>query len=407
VYGTENGPLNDYPAEGKDGNLTNVLKLHILAGGNVEYDNDDYQRFKDEGQITLYQLGIGAKEKKDVDGVNDRLDKAGNTAEFFLGDINTQVEPMKERLGKVYEEGDKLVICGFSRGAASARKFNAVLCSDGLMLANGEVIKSPEVELLAVWDTVSMQIKDYHLMGIINWQFRRHPSTECMNEKGGKLPPNVKKAVHLVALDDCRMWEMQTFPPTLMDSSDDRVTEMYFPGVHADVGGGYGINGLSDGACAYMKKYLEQAGLKFLEFNDVEDDALVLSGVPDINISQNALKIDPNLSNQANIGDGQRVKRPSSRPICSAIDDKWIFDGGTAKIHESVVTHLKKRKSDGKRYFINQHLYSMGFVVVGESGEDLCKELPEKTKELKEFLEEEKACGSVAIVKDRQRCCIS
>ena len=183
--------------------MTNVLKLHILAGGNVEYENDDYQRLKDEGQITLYQIGIGSTEKADADGIADDLAAKKNLVEFALGDLNSQIDPMMGRLAAVYEPGDKLYITGFSRGAASARQFNADLCYKGLDLPSGNV--KPEVELLGVWDTVAMEVKDDAKGVLAELKGKKFPLAANLNETGGNVPPNVKKAVHLVSLDDCRI----------------------------------------------------------------------------------------------------------------------------------------------------------------------------------------------------------
>jgi len=48
------------------------------------------------------------------------------------------------------------------------------------------------------------------------------------------LSPNVQRAVHLVAIDESR----EPFIPTLTNLSE-RIEEVWMPGVHADVGGGY------------------------------------------------------------------------------------------------------------------------------------------------------------------------
>ena len=86
------------------------------------------------------------------------------------------------------------------------------------------------------------------------------PST-VLGEKNGQLPSIVKKAVHNLSLDDPRA---RTFSPVHMDSTDERVHEVWFPGNHADVGGGFYVEGISNGSGAYMKKFMEQTGMVFL-----------------------------------------------------------------------------------------------------------------------------------------------
>jgi hypothetical protein len=64
---------------------------------------------------------------------------------------------------------------------------------------------------------------------------------------------NVKRAVHCVALDETR----NAFLPSLMNW-DDRVEEVWFPGVHSDVGGGYTHDGLARISLDFMVKRLDQ-----------------------------------------------------------------------------------------------------------------------------------------------------
>jgi hypothetical protein len=77
------------------------------------------------------------------------------------------------------------------------------------------------------------------------------------------LPDIVEKAVHLVAIDDFR----SPFRPTLFNE-DPRVTEIWCPGVHSDIGGGYYHDGLSDIALKVMKLAAEKAGMKCREITE-------------------------------------------------------------------------------------------------------------------------------------------
>ena len=62
-------------------------------------------------------------------------------------------------------------------------------------------------------------------------------------------PEIVEKAIHFVSIDEAR----EPFIPTLFNS-DPRVTEIWCPGIHSDIGGGYYHDGLSDNVLQLMQK---------------------------------------------------------------------------------------------------------------------------------------------------------
>ncbi len=69
--------------------------------------------------------------------------------------------------------------------------------------------------------------------------------------ENGTLHPNVLSAVHIVSLDEDRV----AFEPTLINrdrKNENRITEIWFPGVHSDIGGGYWHDGLADVSLTYM-----------------------------------------------------------------------------------------------------------------------------------------------------------
>jgi hypothetical protein len=79
------------------------------------------------------------------------------------------------------------------------------------------------------------------------------------------LSRSIKHAYHALSIHERR----GTFPPTLwqkQDQSADQVLEqVWFPGVHCDVGGGYHTTGLSDAAFDWMVQKAIACGLRFRE----------------------------------------------------------------------------------------------------------------------------------------------
>jgi uncharacterized protein (DUF2235 family) len=134
-----------------------------------------------------------------------------------------------EELNKYFSEGDRTVdIIGFSRGAALALHF-----------AN-------QVRFLGLWDTVAC----FGLPGNdlnIGWDLT--------------LPDNVKHCYHAMALDERR----GNFCLTRVVSKNggvigDRLQEVWFRGVHSDIGGGQ-CPGLSNIALCWMLRRAKEAGL--------------------------------------------------------------------------------------------------------------------------------------------------
>ena len=74
----------------------------------------------------------------------------------------------------------------------------------------------------------------------------------------GTLDPRILRAVHIVSLDEDRV----AFEPTLMNrdaAKPTRITEVWFPGVHSDIGGGYWHDGLADVSLSYMLEHCSKA----------------------------------------------------------------------------------------------------------------------------------------------------
>ena len=239
--GTGNEP-SDSKSYMEDESISNIFKLHILLGGGIL---DDHTQTKTKGgidQITHYYNGIGTR-----DGVLSSVPILGKCVTWAQQSVNQLLSPtwgdsrrilaeaMKDfnKSGYSKNNGDKLVVFGFSRGAALARKFVSILLKKG----------NCEVDFLGVFDTVAA-MNGIHRKG-------EEISSDVLFEDGS-LHDNVKHAVHIVSLDENRV----PFTPTLINQNskkdEERILEIWFPGVHSDIGGGYWHDGLSDLALQFM-----------------------------------------------------------------------------------------------------------------------------------------------------------
>lgn len=228
----------------EDENISNVLKLHLRAGGRLDSPVEAF------GQLSLYFAGPGTRRgalRRVVESV---------LAPTSLEKIQREA---LSRIRETYQPGDEISVFGFSRGAAIARRFVSHLQTFGL--AEDEKGAPPTqpipVKFVGVWDTVLSEgapQKDSKI---------RSPAK--LGEPDG-IHPAVERVVHLVSIDDPR----KVFTPTLF-APDDRVTEVWFPGVHSDVGGGYRKAGLSDVALEFMiERATAEAQLTFADPGDVD-----------------------------------------------------------------------------------------------------------------------------------------
>jgi Uncharacterized alpha/beta hydrolase domain (DUF2235) len=156
-----------------------------------------------------------------------------------------------------WRPGDRIFIFGFSRGAAIARVLANWICdthglpasakieclfmwtakdvATGLTVEEPRKHGKPEVEFLGLWDTVAA-------FGI-PWD-KDEPFDL-------RLAPGVKKALHLVSIDE----ERKAFDVTLLDhdpQNEERVEEVWFAGAHKNVGGGLADKRLSDITLKFM-----------------------------------------------------------------------------------------------------------------------------------------------------------
>lgn len=245
------GTWNDESGLNLDGLITNIAKLNKIFISDEKH------------QIVRYHRGVGN------DNDNSYLGKitGGVGARGFM----KIVDKAYARFIQDWQNGDEIYIFGFSRGAAMARLLAKKINDNGIpesisviiepktnqetkvveqrMASMTDVPREPKhrikVEFLGVWDTVS----SFGFFPVL----RRFFLGEHRDIFTGRtIAGNIKKAVHLVAIDETR----NPFTPSLMNYEPERVHEVWFPGVHADLGGGYKEDGIARISLHYMLKKL-------------------------------------------------------------------------------------------------------------------------------------------------------
>ncbi|WP_326954153.1 DUF2235 domain-containing protein [Amycolatopsis sp. NBC_01286] len=184
-----------------------------------------------------------------------------------------------------YEPDDEIFLFGFSRGAYTARSVAGLIRNAGVLkpaaveriddayaLYRARSIKPRDIEselfrrsyshedtrirFIGVWDTVGAlgipTIGPKFLMDRINRRFAFHDT---------ELSSRVDVAMHAVAIDERR----KAFRPALWtrhdDAGDQVVEQVWFSGVHSDVGGGYPDSSLADVALRWLAGRAAEHGL--------------------------------------------------------------------------------------------------------------------------------------------------
>jgi uncharacterized protein (DUF2235 family) len=220
LYAFDGTGNEDQELEERDSNVVDFFEAYIDPK-----KNDDPK----EAHGSLYMKGIGTRAKT--------LFGRGPAEAFGIGG-HRRVRQAMDRLENNLEAGDATVdVVGFSRGAALAMSF-----------ANEVAAKLHDVSIrfVGVFDVVAQ----FGLPG-------RHINAGHIV----RLPASVRCCRHAMALDESRAF----FPLTRLcakdGSHDDRLVELWFRGVHSDVGGGNGNRGLNWIALHWMFLNARREGL--------------------------------------------------------------------------------------------------------------------------------------------------
>jgi uncharacterized protein (DUF2235 family) len=197
-------------------------------------------------QVAIYDDGVGA------DGTP--IEKVLGGA-FGTG-LYDKIKRAYTQIAHVYEAGDELFLFGFSRGAYTARSLAGMIAICGLPSGNfdDEIVETAfqayrhkdqratllaslkdcglydaKITMLGVWDTVGSLGIPAIFGGVSQLLYGFLDSS---------LNPKVLHGYHAVAIDERRV----EFPATLWTSvpaPGQTVEQVWFCGVHCDVGGGY------------------------------------------------------------------------------------------------------------------------------------------------------------------------
>ena len=262
---------------------TNVFKLY-------EAIDTAYPTNGQPLQIAIYDDGVGTASLKPIQILGGA----------FGWGLSRNVKQLYTALAHSYVPGDKLYFFGFSRGAFTVRSLAGFIATVGLVNASHPDLNESAdldravskaysefretfgglwegtkkvfrkkatknvtryadvpIEFIGVWDTVdAVGLPFDEATKFLNWIFRfKFPDTE--------LSSRVKHARHALSLDD----ERKTFHPVIWNENkddNDRIIQIWFAGVHSNVGGGYVKQGMSLISLNWIMDEAERFGLRFI-----------------------------------------------------------------------------------------------------------------------------------------------
>ena len=222
-------------------------------------------------QRMFYHRGVGTKRSERIRG-----------GAFGIG-LSRDVRDVYRFLVANFEPGDEIFFFGFSRGAYTARSAAGFVRNSGILRAEhadrvheayalyrsrqahprgieAQLFRrsysyETRIRFIGVWDTVGALGIPLSGLRFINFLNRRTQFHDT------ELSTTVDAAYHALSIDEKR----QPFRPTewkvQSSTTKQHVEQVWFAGVHCDVGGGYREHGLSDIAFLWMVSKAQANGL--------------------------------------------------------------------------------------------------------------------------------------------------
>ena len=239
---------------------------------------------------------------------------------MFGKGLKAKVLHFYEFLCRTYSDGDEIYAFGFSRGAFTIHTVVGMIADQGLVTFGSEAElhqkakaayrayrlgqertkyrslsgfwlqrtyydrsqnrQVANIRFVGLWDTVAaygLPVEEM-VRGVSRWL----PNLRLPDRR---LSRTVQRACHALSLDDERM----TFHPMLWDESrevpaeqdaegkryirNERISQVWFSGVHANVGGGYPDDSLAHVSLCWMMQEAARCGLAFKQSPASEPDA--------------------------------------------------------------------------------------------------------------------------------------
>lgn len=297
--------------------MKNIVLCSDGTGNKGGYgaDTNVYKTYKavkvfNADQYTFYDQGVGTNKSES----NKNTVFTAMSGAFGVG-FRTNVLHFYHFLARCYDPGDSLFLFGFSRGAATVRAFAGFINACGLLDRNHLCVnpngnfdedqfqdrvnqafecyklrrKNPrlaqnfkeqyavrdekhapsgnlKIKFIGVWDTVSALgfPRDFSIilsgLGTAAEKLSNEIPWLTHDFYDYELNDSIENAYHALSIDD----ERKTFHPLIWNEQNFKghVEQVWFAGVHSNVGGGYPRTGLSDLTLNWMLTKAQAQGLE-------------------------------------------------------------------------------------------------------------------------------------------------
>jgi uncharacterized protein (DUF2235 family) len=263
-------------------------------------------------QVAFYDDGVGTSSFKPL---------AVLGGAFGIGLRRNVIDIYKFVCRNWQSDADEIFGFGFSRGAFTIRVVTGLILDQGLVSADNEI----ELHRLATAAYKDYYSRRYHTVWwkIFNKDRKIPPSRTAANNRpvnsirflglwdtvaayglpvdemtrgvskwiwplelpGRVLDPRVLRACHALALDDERttfhpvLWDESAQVPSAADQprqlSDERISQVWFSGMHSNVGGGYPDDSLAHIPQYWIMNEARNCGLKFKSAPDADPDSMI------------------------------------------------------------------------------------------------------------------------------------
>ena len=252
-----------------EGRSSNVYKLF-----NMLEDRTD-------NQIVFYDPGVGTGVRKFTGNVGG------------MG-ISRNIKEAYAFLVEHFQADDDIYLIGFSRGAATVRSLSSFIHHFGILPRSRPDLIKKAYGIYKKRSNVSLDERAKAFVGRHHTMWTRIHFIGCYDTVAAlgvpwtpasvvldriplfhhrfhdlRLSESVKTAVQALAIDD----ERRTFHPLLWDAEhldDQTVHQVWFTGMHTDVGGGYLEHGLSDIALLWLMNQAVDVGICIYPGHTVE-----------------------------------------------------------------------------------------------------------------------------------------
>ncbi|MGY3698661.1 uncharacterized protein (DUF2235 family) [Bradyrhizobium sp. USDA 3240] len=324
-------------------------------------------------QVAFYDDGVGTSSFKPL---------AILGGAFGYGLKRNVIDIYKFVCRNYHDDDDEIFGFGFSRGAFTIRVVVGLILDQGLVQASNELeldhlarasfedyrrrkyhtvwwemfhkdynIPPPTaaasnrriegIRFLGLWDTVAAYglPVDEMTRGVSKWIWPLELPSRVLDQR-------VQRACHALALDD----ERTTFHPVLWDEptqrpiaderrnvSSERISQVWFSGMHSNVGGGYPDDSLAHIPQYWIMREAVKCGLRFKSAPDADPDSL-------LNTKSGRDKDGRLYDSRSGLGSYYRYGPRSLAELCNEKFSNRPGDGvfiQTPKIHESVFKRIE------------------------------------------------------------------